>query len=139
VLSIIGIAPLLLVLLRRLGVPFSRRPYPGVRRAACAIDPSAGDRPFRLEGVVGSRRAPALDPEQGVHRPQVVRITDQLLAEIAEFLLRAEPHSPTPYLIKRAVAWGRMPLAEVLQELVRDPNDLRAVYALLGIEGGGGT
>jgi len=61
----------------------------------------------------------------------------QLLAEIAEFLLRAEPHSPTPYLIKRAVAWGRMPLAEVLQELVRDPNDLRAVYSLLGIEGGG--
>jgi type VI secretion system protein ImpA len=61
----------------------------------------------------------------------------QVLAEIADYLLRVEPHSPTPYLIKRAVAWGRMPLAEVLQELVRDPNDLRAVYSLLGIENGG--
>jgi type VI secretion system protein ImpA len=61
----------------------------------------------------------------------------RLLAEIADYLLRVEPHSPTPYLIKRAVGWGRMPLAEVLQELVRDPNDLRAVYSLLGIESGG--
>jgi type VI secretion system protein ImpA len=59
----------------------------------------------------------------------------RLLGEIAEYLLRTEPHSPTPYLIRRAVAWGRMPLADVLQELVHDPGDLRAVYGLLGIEG----
>jgi type VI secretion system protein ImpA len=63
----------------------------------------------------------------------------QDLEEIAEYLLRTEPHSPTPYLIRRAVAWGRMPLAEVLQELVRDPSDLRAVYSLLGIEARDGT
>lgn len=57
----------------------------------------------------------------------------QRLAEVADYLSRAEPHSPTPYLIRRAVAWGRMPLSDLLQELVRDPSDLRAAYSLLGI------
>jgi type VI secretion system protein ImpA len=88
----------------------------------------------------GSRNAAATEADgPPAPRPRVRSREEAylLLAEIAEFLLRAEPHSPTPYLIKRAVAWGRMPLAEVLQELVNDPKDLRAVYSLLGIEGGG--
>jgi predicted component of type VI protein secretion system len=55
------------------------------------------------------------------------------LAEAAEYLLRTEPHSPTPYLVKRAVAWGGMTLTELLQEFVHNPTDLRAIYGLLGI------
>jgi type VI secretion system ImpA family protein len=55
------------------------------------------------------------------------------LAEAAAYLLRTEPHSPTPYLVKRAVAWGGMTLTELLQEFVHNPNDLRAIYALLGM------
>ena len=55
------------------------------------------------------------------------------LAEAAAYLLRTEPHSPTPYLVKRAVAWGGMTLTELLQEFVHNPNDLRAIYTLLGI------
>jgi type VI secretion system protein ImpA len=88
----------------------------------------------------GSDAPQSMDVQNGAAPATRIRTREeayQLLAEIAEYLLRVEPHSPTPYLIKRAVGWGRMPLAEVLQELVRDPNDLRAVYSLLGIEGGG--
>lgn len=55
------------------------------------------------------------------------------LNEAAEYLLRTEPHSPTPYLVRRAVAWGNMTLAELLQELVQSDTDLRAIYTLLGI------
>jgi len=55
------------------------------------------------------------------------------LAEAAEYLLRTEPHSPTPYLIKRAVAWGSMPLTELLQELVQSEGDLQQLYGLLGM------
>jgi len=63
----------------------------------------------------------------------------QRLAEIADYLLSVEPHSPAPYLIRRAVAWGSMSLMELLQELVQDKQDLRSIYSLLGIQEGGGA
>lgn len=54
------------------------------------------------------------------------------LAEAADFLLRTEPHSPTPYLIHRALGWANMPLHEVLLEVSRGRNDLASVFDLLG-------
>jgi len=58
------------------------------------------------------------------------------LDEAADYLMRTEPHSPCPYLVKRAVAWGNMPLAELLQELVRGEGDLQELYGLLGMHQG---
>lgn len=55
------------------------------------------------------------------------------LLEISDYLLRTEPHSPTPYLIKRAVSWGDLPLSKLLEELVHTPQDLKSIYGLLGI------
>jgi type VI secretion system protein ImpA len=54
------------------------------------------------------------------------------LDEVADYLLRTEPHSPVPYLVKRAVTWGAMPLAELLQELLDSESDLKQLYRLLG-------
>lgn len=54
------------------------------------------------------------------------------LTQAAEYLLRTEPHSPTPYLVKRAVKWGQMPLAELYQEIVPEDRDLTAIRQLLG-------
>jgi type VI secretion system protein ImpA len=56
-----------------------------------------------------------------------------LLDQIATYLSTIEPHSPTPLLIRRAIAWGKMSLSEVLQELVQDKNDLIKIQSLLGI------
>jgi type VI secretion system ImpA family protein len=56
------------------------------------------------------------------------------LAEIADYLARTEPHSPTPHLIRRAINWGNMSVAELLQDLVQSESDLRAVYSLLGLK-----
>ncbi len=58
----------------------------------------------------------------------------QRLAEAADYLLRTEPHSPTPHLVRRAVSWGNMNFTELIQELVRDQNDLGQIYGLLGIQ-----
>lgn len=58
------------------------------------------------------------------------------LGEVAEYLLRTEPHSPVPYLVKRAITWGEMPLAELLQELLDSESDLKQIYRLLGTNGG---
>jgi type VI secretion system protein ImpA len=57
------------------------------------------------------------------------------LGEVAEYLFRTEPHSPTPYLVQRAVAWGQMPLHELLPELARR-GDLGQLFELLGIPDG---
>ena len=55
------------------------------------------------------------------------------LDEIADYLLRTEPHSPTGYLVKRAVRWGELPLQQLLTELVPDERGLTAIYTLLGL------
>ncbi|HKR98070.1 MAG TPA: type VI secretion system protein TssA [Candidatus Dormibacteraeota bacterium] len=58
----------------------------------------------------------------------------QHLALAADFLLRTEPHSPVPYLIKRAISWGNMSLAELLAELLSKNADLPTIQALLGMK-----
>ena len=55
------------------------------------------------------------------------------LESIADFLHKTEPHSPTPYLIKRAVNWGRMPLPELMAEVIREEGDLNKLINLLGL------
>lgn len=61
------------------------------------------------------------------------------LAEAAEYLLRTEPHSPTPYLVKRAVEWGSMSLQEVLQQIVRNDGELQELNRLLRLPGADGV
>jgi type VI secretion system protein ImpA len=60
----------------------------------------------------------------------------QRLIEASDYLLRTEPHSPTPYLVKRAIAWGDMSLAKLLREIIMTPQDLKAIFSLLGIKEG---
>ncbi len=60
----------------------------------------------------------------------------RMLTEVAEYLERTEPHSPTPHLVRRAVSWGDMTLDQLLIEIVRDDNDLRFIYDLLGLGDG---
>lgn len=55
------------------------------------------------------------------------------LEAIADFLSRVEPHSPTPYLLRRAVNWGRMPLPELMAEIVREEGDLNRLGNILGL------
>ncbi|HVF44457.1 MAG TPA: type VI secretion system protein TssA [Pyrinomonadaceae bacterium] len=63
----------------------------------------------------------------------------QRLAEAADYLLRTEPHSPTPYLVRRAVEWGSMSLHEVLQQLVRNDGEMQELNRLLRLSPDGGA
>ena len=62
------------------------------------------------------------DVSQGRQRP-----------EAADYLARTEPHSPTPYLVRRAIAWGSMRLEDLLPELVRNDGELTEICRLLQI------
>ncbi len=56
------------------------------------------------------------------------------LNEAAEFLKRIEPHSPTPYLVKRAIEWGNMNTTELYRELFVHFQGNLNIFELLGIE-----
>jgi type VI secretion system protein ImpA len=53
------------------------------------------------------------------------------LSEAADFLMRTEPHSPVPHLVRRAIAWGALSLEELLPELVSESSQLSEIYRLL--------
>ncbi|HXZ00140.1 MAG TPA: type VI secretion system protein TssA [Stellaceae bacterium] len=74
---------------------------------------------------------PAPPPFEGVIRDRDEAY--RLILEVAEYLSRTEPHSPTPYLLRRAHSWGMMPLHELLAEMTRGRNDLAALFELLGL------
>lgn len=85
---------------------------PAADPAAPTPDTAAADSPCRI-----------------TTRAEAYRALDQA----AELLLRIEPHSPVPYLVKRAVRWGHLSLSELYAELfqIADPT---AVFKLLGIQ-----
>lgn len=58
----------------------------------------------------------------------------RMLNRAAEYLMATEPHSPAPYLVKRAVSWGNMSLTELFREIVEDERDLHSILALLGVK-----
>ncbi|HEX8406734.1 MAG TPA: type VI secretion system protein TssA [Duganella sp.] len=55
------------------------------------------------------------------------------LEALADYLVGLEPHSPTPFLLRRAVRWGNMPLPEVLAEILREEGDLNRLVNVLGL------
>ena len=56
------------------------------------------------------------------------------LLDISTFFQQSEPHSPVPYLLRKAVRWGNMPLADLLRELVEDTTVLAHIYNLTGMD-----
>ncbi|MFH1480984.1 MAG: type VI secretion system protein TssA [Pseudomonadota bacterium] len=92
---------------------------------------------------VGVEETALMPLEEGMeleNRPSSPQIRSRaeayrMLSAVADYLIIHEPHSPTPYLVKRAVAWGNMTLTELLRELVSENNDLQQIFKLLGIKG----
>jgi type VI secretion system protein ImpA len=58
----------------------------------------------------------------------------RLLDDIADYLARHEPHSPTSYLLKRALSWEQMSLPELMRDIGRKEGDLTGYPSLLGLE-----
>ena len=54
---------------------------------------------------------------------------------IAEFFKKTEPHSPISFALERIVRWGRMPLPQLLKELIQDDTSIDNMFKLVGIPG----
>ncbi len=57
-----------------------------------------------------------------------------MLHQIADFLAREEPHSPTSYLVRRAAGWGSLSLPELYAELLGDSGEVGRIFSLLRLE-----
>jgi len=55
------------------------------------------------------------------------------LMSIAVYLQRIEPHSPTPYLIQRAVELGQLSLPDMIRDVSASAGSLDKFFELLGI------
>ncbi|MGA7816293.1 type VI secretion system protein TssA [Caballeronia sp.] len=94
-----------------------------------SLDAGLAERTATAEASASARAVTSLDG-MIIDRSHAYRLLD----DIAGYLTRHEPHSPTPYLLKRAVSWERMPLAELMREITRHDGDLTRYLALLGLE-----
>ena len=56
------------------------------------------------------------------------------LLKVADFFRRTEPHSPVSYALEQAVRWGRMPLPELLGDLISDSSVREEMFRRLGIQ-----
>jgi type VI secretion system protein ImpA len=55
------------------------------------------------------------------------------LNRLADALAKQEPHSPVPYLIRRAVQLGELPFPELIKNLIRDMNVINEINREFGI------
>jgi type VI secretion system protein ImpA len=57
----------------------------------------------------------------------------EALMSIAIYLQRIEPHSPTPYLIQRAIELGQLSLPDMIRDVSASAGSLDKFFELLGI------
>ena len=107
----------------------------GLDLEASLDDESEGEEEGAAEGTADGASAPG-------SASGAVRSRDDALRElqkIADFFRRTEPHSPVPYAIEQAVRWGRMPLPELLGELIDDEAARSSLFRLAGIKDPSGS
>jgi type VI secretion system protein ImpA len=93
----------------------------GRGRDYCWSDWEQAHRNEQLRAAVGSRDASSIE---GV-------TTSELMAG---FAMRLEPHSPVPYLIRRATEWGNLNTVELYQELFLKLGGQLNIFEMLGLE-----
>jgi type VI secretion system protein ImpA len=74
--------------------------------------------------------APAAPARAAASRSEAYR----RLAEAADVIERLEPHSPIPYLVRRAVELGALPFPQLMRALIRDDSVLSEMNRELGIK-----
>jgi type VI secretion system protein ImpA len=92
------------------------------------------------EPTADGQPAAGADGGPGGERLPVVRSRDDALnaiLQLSEYFRRTEPHSMVPYALEQAVRWARMPLPELMMELIDDESARRALFKQVGIRNEG--
>lgn len=87
--------------------------------------------------VQQKKQAPSESPNENTLAPLSIKSRAQaytILADVAAYLEHVEPHSPTPYLIRRAIVWGGMSLAEVISDTLNNGQDMSLLLDILNVK-----
>lgn len=99
------------------------------------------------DGLAHPRQALASDLASAEARPQPEPWTSPpsdpmqqrseayaMLEAAAHTLMQTDPHSPAPYLVQRAVEWGRLSTAELYRQVFIDMGGQINIFELLGLQ-----
>jgi type VI secretion system protein ImpA len=76
------------------------------------------------------------EPEEVGEKLPVIRNREDALnaiLQLGDYFRRTEPHSFVPYALEQAVRWGRMPLPELMIELIADDGPRKALFKQVGM------
>jgi type VI secretion system protein ImpA len=59
----------------------------------------------------------------------------QVILKVSSYFRKTEPHSPISYALEQIVRWGRLPLPDLLKELINDESAVTQMFRLVGIQG----
>lgn len=66
----------------------------------------------------------------------IVQTRDQAfraIQELADHFKKTEPHSPVAYLLEQAIRWGRLPLPQLMNELIYDQQMKDDLFRVMGM------
>lgn len=106
----------------------------GVLPVAMDEPEPAADAPAEADAQPGAAPAAAAAPARAPGEVATREEALKAMAQIAEFFRRTEPHSPIPFLLERAVRWGRTPLPDLLAELIPDQGARTTFNTLTGVQ-----
>jgi type VI secretion system protein ImpA len=129
--------------LRKRGCPIESEPREnGVARTSIRRGAAAGAQARKAPIDVGAPAAalahgrsdePLLPLSLPASTPAMRTRAYAQLAEVAATLAEIEPHSPVPYLIRKAVEWGALNTAQLYEELFIHGRGQLNVFELLGL------
>lgn len=111
-----------------------------VARAKLAVTAQTAPAAADAGAPAANGQASPADNGQGGERLPTVRNREDALnaiLQLSEFFRRTEPHSMVPYALEQAVRWARMPLPELMMELIGDESARRALFKQVGIRASG--
>ncbi|WP_445619161.1 type VI secretion system protein TssA [Kushneria sp. Sum13] len=117
-----------------------------LRDRGASISSESDEAPF--EAPMAMSDAQAASPESDVSpasvsaapagslrkHPQSRDEAFEMLNGVARYFKEREPHSPVPYLVERAIKWGRMPLEEWLKDVIKDDGVIDNIRDTLGTQ-----
>jgi type VI secretion system protein ImpA len=133
---------------RAVQLPVPRTPHTSEADASDALD-GALDAVYREQAALAGEPATHAGPSLhggtttssgGALPPSIAAlITDRshayrLLADIARYLRAQEPHSPTSYLLDRAISWENMTPADLMRDIVQPDGSVDRYFLMLRIE-----
>lgn len=99
------------------------------RRGEPAQVPEEDAPPTEAVAQLASPPAPAGEPGAGERARAYA-----MLEQAAQMLRQTDPHSPVPYLVERAVQWGRLSTSELYQEVFIRMGGQINIFELLGLQ-----